>query len=85
MGELDTSGMIVILLLFAEGEILSTAFKYEGQQRRTLAKSMSQQSRADVVFRPWLTQAEAAEQGLRKRSARSKAGVAPGSFTGRGR
>ena len=83
------SGMIVILLLFAEGESLSAAFKYEGQQRRTLVKSMSQQARADVVSRPWLTQTEAAEQGLRKRSALStpkgvsKAGVALGSFTGR--
>jgi hypothetical protein len=63
MGELDMSGMLVILLLFAEGESLSTGFKYEGQQRRTLVKSMSQQSRAGVVFRPWLTQAEAAGAG----------------------
>jgi hypothetical protein len=52
-------------------ESLSAAFKYEGRQRRTLAKSMSQQARADVVSRPWLTQTEAAEQGLRKRSALS--------------
>ena len=79
----------MILLLFAEGESLSAAFKYEGQQRCTLVKSMSQKARADVVFRPWLMQAEAAEQGLRKRSALStpkgisKAGVALGSFTGR--
>jgi hypothetical protein len=86
MGELDEQ-WIVILLLSAKS--LCAALKHEGQQRRKVVKRMSQQARADVVFRPWLTKTEAAEQSLRQRSALStpkgvsKAGVALGSFTGR--
>jgi hypothetical protein len=61
MGELDEQGTVILLL---SAKSLSAALKYEGQQRRKVVKSMSQQAL------PWYS-----DLGWRKPKPQSRACV----------